>query len=303
MDDIIEKISRIIEIINRMQLRLDEILKLINIDLVCSYERVKHLIEISKGSAAQRTKEWYMRRNGCITASAVHDILKTGNNNSISKFVQEKCGRNFIFTNRYVEWGNKYEDIAVSIFERMYDVEIFDAPLLLHEVFPFFGASCDGFVLDHKNKKGYLIEIKCPYSRKPDGLIPNHYYEQPQMQSSVTYVKECAFFDCKLAEYNHIDKMIEDNNVPDCICKGWIINYTLLNDDGTCTNKFWNSKKYIIFGKLDPDTNNYSYDINELLQNEKDMLATFNKEMENVNYFFKNIHGWKLFKYIRDEQM
>lgn len=276
-------------------MRINEILRIIYIDILPSYDRVKHLIEISKGSAAQRTAEWYSRRNSCITASAVHDILKSNANSSINKFVQEKCGRNFFFTNKYVEWGNKYEDIAVAIFERMYDVEVFDAPLLLHEVFPFLGASCDGFVLDHKNKKGFLIEIKCPYSREPNGVIPDHYYEQPQMQSCVTYVDKCAFFDCKLSQYKTTSEMVNDNSA---ICMGFIINYTVFNEDGTCSNKYWNHRDNIIFKQ----SANYTADnVKEL---EMSTLEMFNEEMKknNVNYYFEDIHGWKLVNFIRDDQ-
>ena len=163
------------------------------------FDWLKYLINISKDEASQRTAEWYKQRNACITASAIHGILSNSKYKR-DKFILEKCGESQYFRSKYTDWGNQYEPVAVNVYEQLRNVKIYDAPLLTHMIYPFIGASSDGFVLDKNNKRGYLIEIKCPYSRIPNGKIPIHYWEQPQIQMEVCKIDKCIFFDCKFRE-------------------------------------------------------------------------------------------------------
>jgi hypothetical protein len=109
----------------------------------------------------------------------------------------------------------------------MYNVKVYNAPLLIHYIYPWVGASCDGFVLDEKNKNGYLIEIKCPLARQLSNEIPEHYISQPRTQMEVVKANRCDFFECKLEEYsNHFD-FINDTKT---LYKGIIIRYTFFHD-------------------------------------------------------------------------
>lgn len=301
--EIIIKRESILSTLNNIMLKL-----YCEYEMISSYDRVKQLIENSQGKSSQRTADWYAKRNSCITASAVHDLL-CGTDRALYKFIQEKCGMNTFFTNKYVEWGNKYEDIAVNIFEHMYDVQIYNAPLLLHEIYPFIGASCDGFVIDEKNKEGYLIEIKCPYSRVPHGSIPVHYYEQPQVQSNVTYVKKCAFFDCQLGEYLSEEEMWNDNN---SLYRGLIIKYTVFDNLGHGSTKYFYSKKLFKLEK-EKENENENLHTNDIklkcMELKKSVIEEFDifceneKKQNNCDIFLEEIHYWYLKSFVRDDQM
>lgn len=206
MEELFEKANTLIKEIEYLN---DEILNTIIRENYTSYSWVSYLVDISKGEAGQRTKEWYNQRNACITASAINGILSNSQYKK-EQIILEKCGKSNFFRSKYTDWGNQYEQVAVNIFEELRKVEIFDAPLLIHPIYPYIGASSDGFVLDHNNKEGYLIEIKCPYSRVPNGEIPIHYWEQPQTQMEVCKVDKCVFFDCQFEEINEEDYDLEN---------------------------------------------------------------------------------------------
>lgn len=215
---------------------IDQILEIINkiydlyLETVSSREHVEYLIEYSKTLAPQRTAEWYRRRGACITASDIPAILGTDKYKSAKKVLIEKCKPSKPWSNMYTRWGNKYEPVAAQIYEKMLNVKVYDAPLLIHPVYPFIGASCDGFVVDEINNDAWLIEIKSPFRRIPNGEIPTNYKDQPRTQMAVTKVNRCDFFDCKFeermseqfldAEYKgvifeyHCDHTFDENGYP-----------------------------------------------------------------------------------------
>lgn len=172
-------------------------------------EQVEYLIESSKGIASQRTEEWYKMRNACITASAMNSVLGPSDAKR-NKFIVEKCGKPAFFSNKFTEWGIQYEPVAVQVYEKIFNVKIHEAPLLIHPIYPYVGASCDGLVIDQAKQDGYLIEIKCPHSRVPNGEIPEHYWEQPQIQMEVCKTETCVFFDCKFEEYHNKEEFLAD---------------------------------------------------------------------------------------------
>lgn len=217
-ESILEEINLIIE---RILERYNYLLN-IYISLRSQKEQMEYIIEASKGVAAQRTKEWYKMRNACITASAINHVL--GSDSKRNKFITEKCGAPGFFGNMYTDWGVQYEPIATMLYEKIYNVKIYDAPLLIHPIYSYVGASCDGFVIDHDNNDGYLIEIKCPYSRAPNGEIPEHYWEQPQTQMEVCKMDTCVFFDCKFQEYTSKEEFLTDTS-DDYVERGFMVEY------------------------------------------------------------------------------
>lgn len=201
----------LLEDINKLKIRNDELLSILTFklnkiyDIIIethydSYTRIQHIIEISKKSAKQRTKEWYELRGGCITASDITQIL--GTPLAQKKVIEKKTEIFKPFTCRAIEWGNKYEQVAMKVYEKIYKVKIYEAPLLIHHIYPFIGASCDGFVVDEENKEGSIIEIKCPYSRQLNDKIPTNYLCQPKTQMEVTKINKCNFFECRFSEIN-----------------------------------------------------------------------------------------------------
>jgi len=250
------------------------------------YQIIKDIIESSKDAAPQRTAEWYKLRGTCITASDVGAFLGMDKYKSQKKVIEMKSSPvQASFSNKFTVWGNKYENIAASIYEKMFNVKIYEAPLLIHPVYPFLGASCDGFVVDENNKHGYIIEIKCPLPRQLGDCIPDHYISQPRTQMEVVKIDRCDFFECKLEEYpdQHSFEIDTESEY-----KGFIISYGFfhdLDDNGI-------SKQYFIYPDdiFDHNIEPYMQKVNEI------------PDASNVRPVFWKLSDYRNHTIIRDPQ-
>ena len=59
-----------------------------------------------------------------------------------------------------------------------------------------FGASPDGIT-----RNGIMIEIKSPYSRKVNGIVPSNYWVQMQLQLEVCNLEICHFVEIEASFY------------------------------------------------------------------------------------------------------
>ena len=154
----------------------------------------------------QKSKEWYEMRNGMLTASDWGTILGenhyVSNNNTV---LLNKCGDDNFVTNPAMEWGNKYEDVAVKVYEYRNNKTILEFGCLRHPFISFLGASPDGITPD-----GVMLEIKCPSSRKITGIPPSHYWCQVQGQLEVCELDRCDFIECSFKEYSE-EEYLNDN--------------------------------------------------------------------------------------------
>ena len=170
-------------------------------------EQVERLKKIPQPE--QRSPEWYEMRNGMISASDAGTVLlKTskygGDRYSI---IFKKCGAESKFASgAAIDWGIKYENVAKQIYELRNQIEVVEFGCIKHPTIDFLGASPDGITND-----GIMLEIKCPSSRVIDGIIPEGYYCQVQMQLEVCELDRCDFLECKLKEYTSEDDYINDN--------------------------------------------------------------------------------------------
>ena len=217
-----------IELVNKMR---DEIM----------YEKVCHLKTLFQPE--QRSPEWYILREEIFTASAdVCDICsfnsKSKYSGTLAKVIMKKCGEGPVFTgNKYTEWGQKYEDIACSIYEYRYNKTVWEYGLLRHPTITVLGASPDGISTD-----GIMLEIKCPSGRKIDGKIKMVYRVQMQVQMEVCDLDRCDFFECNLTEYRNYDEYKDDIYCPedlDCLNimpKTVDLNFIKLTNDRRTSN-------------------------------------------------------------------
>lgn len=205
--------ERLKEIIHKIEDNYDKMLELYIKMFENSRYRVDSLYLISKNQPAQRTIAWHRQRHTCVTASDISSALGNNKYKSARQVILEKCGHNKFTGNKYTMWGNRFEPVATMFYEHYRKVVIYEATLLIHPIYAFIGASCDGFVVDEKNKEGYLIEIKCPYTRMPSGIIPIHYWEQPQIQMEVSKIHKCIFLDCKFEEYQNEEDFFNDIDI------------------------------------------------------------------------------------------
>ena len=155
----------------------------------------------------QKSKEWYELRDTMLTASDWGTIL--GENhyvNSNDGVLLKKCGDtdNFVY-NDAMKWGNKYEQVAVIVYEHRNQTQVLEFGCLRHPFFYFLGASPDGITKD-----GVMLEIKCPSSREITGEPPSHYWCQVQGQLEVCELDRCDFLECRFKEYNNEQEYLED---------------------------------------------------------------------------------------------
>jgi putative phage-type endonuclease len=172
----------------------------------------------------QKTKEWFDYRFNRITASDMATAIDCNPYESVESFICKKCDPDFPFLdNDFVYHGKKYEQIATSLYEHLYNSKVTEFGCLPSEKYKFLGASPDGIgsksTLDYKfNKKlGYMLEIKCPYVRaiKNKGKIageicPFYYYCQVQQQLECCNLDFCDFIQCNLKEYKDRTAYLQD---------------------------------------------------------------------------------------------
>lgn len=174
-------------------------------DYVCytdsevEYLKSKILFLESIPQPEQRTKEWYEFRKNRLTASDFYyviDVTKSKTNDLILK----KCDFEIPYiSNNATSHGIKFEDLAIQIYETINKVKVLDFGCIPHPIIPYFGASPDGIISyesENKNYVGRMLEIKCPYSRKIDGVIKPEYYSQMQGQLEVCDLEYCDFLEC-----------------------------------------------------------------------------------------------------------
>jgi len=174
----------------------------------------------------QKTKAWFDYRFNRITASDMATALDCNPYESVESFICKKCDPNFPFLdNDFVFHGKKYEQIATSLYEHLYNSKVTEFGCLPSEKYKILGASPDGIgsksTLDYNfNKKlGYMLEIKCPYVRpiKNKGKIageicPFYYYCQVQQQLECCNLDYCDFIQCKIKEYADRDAYLKDTD-------------------------------------------------------------------------------------------
>lgn len=151
----------------------------------------------------QRSEEWYHFRNSMLTAS---DLYKAIGTEGIRRTLIIKKSKTEVQTfsggGDAIKHGIKYEDVAISIYEKMKKVKIFDYGCIKDKEFDIFGASPDGICGEGSGDLiGRMLEIKCPTSRQIiEGKVPDMYWKQIQGQLEVCKLWECDFFECKITE-------------------------------------------------------------------------------------------------------
>ncbi len=213
----------------------------------------------------QLSDEWHAIRKTIITATDVSTI--TGNNifqTERELFIKKisECK----IDNDAVKWGNTFEPIAKSYYEFKNKEKCYELGLVIHNKYPFLGASPDGILMS-----GKLIEIKCPITRQVDGTIPIQYWIQMQIQMEVCDMPVCDYIDCQF--YKCVNKDEYDTIITDT--------------KGTSDNIYWVMKKCII-KQVDRDTEWFKKTLHK--------ISTFHNYLSNYNgdipYQLRDWHTW-----------
>jgi len=222
----------------------------------------------------QKSKEWYEMRNTMLTASDWGTILHENHYCSPNQVLLKKCGDDAFYTNTAMQWGNKYESVAVQVYEYRNNVEILEFGCLKHPFISFLGASPDGITKD-----GIMLEIKCPTSRKI-GEIPSYYWCQVQGQLEVCELDRCDFLECLIKEYSNEDEYIKDNF-----------------DGNFKLNKFGNEKGLVAeYYKKNEKTFFFEYVPICIIENDLDEYKKIysNKYIDNSEIVFSSFYYWYL---------
>jgi putative phage-type endonuclease len=176
----------------------------IQIDVAPSLHRIS-TIEQPK----QKTREWYEKRYGMLTASNISKAL--GSDAQRNSLIYEKCKPlamehqyGSVNTESSMHWGVKYEPVSAAIYQHMFCLKLSDFGCIPHEKYPFIGASPDGIVCDPEHSRyGHMVEIKNIVNRDITGIPKEEYWIQMQVQLETCNLEYCDFVETRIKEYEN----------------------------------------------------------------------------------------------------
>jgi hypothetical protein len=164
----------------------------------------------------QRTPEWYAQMSTIISASELGNLFAAPRQRAtmvVSKTVPPVLRQQPLAVptdhSRAFDWGIRFEPVVKQIYEWKYGVTMKELGRLHHPTDPRCTASPDGLIYDcpKNERRGRLIEIKCPVTREITGVIPKDYYAQMQMQLHVTGLDICDFVEASFSSpYPRIER-------------------------------------------------------------------------------------------------
>ena len=147
----------------------------------------------------QRTPEWYDQIKNVLGASELYDIYAAPRTRAMlvmSKVnpPQRPTQSLAVHSSRMsaFDWGIRFEPVVKQIYTLKYNAIIKELGRLISAQNSRISASPDGLVYSGP-KQGRLLEIKCPVTREPDGIISKKYYHQMQSQLFVSGLSACDF--------------------------------------------------------------------------------------------------------------
>lgn len=193
-------------------------------------DKVKEILSIKLPE--QKSEEWFRQRKTRITSSVAASCLpkircivdpwknlykpdmdieynikdSCNNYESFYDFYKKKTAtKREFFGNIHTAWGNRYEDVITKYYEKKQCKHVNEIGLLPFRNNEFLAASPDGVCDD-----GTVLEIKCPRTRKIDGIPTLEYWIQMQFHLQATELFKCDFLECEIYEYSDINKWEDD---------------------------------------------------------------------------------------------
>lgn len=146
----------------------------------------------------QRTPEWFKFRQGRLTASELSYCIQ-GKAAIKKKIILQKLHPEAVpyISSAATTHGTMYEPVAQYMYEVLYNTTLHEFGCIPHLTVDWLAASPDGI-----SEEGVMVEIKCPYSRKPIGVPSLTYYTQIQAQLEVCDLHWCDFMECEIHTYD-----------------------------------------------------------------------------------------------------
>ena len=258
----------------------------------------------------QRSPEWYEFRRHILTASDLATSFDKGHFNSRNDLIMGKMNPKPFTSNPACEWGVKYEDVAIQLYERRNNAKDIEFGLVPHPTIKIFGASPDGIVADVCDDTGNtlltarMLEIKCPWKRKIiHGEVPWHYWAQIQGQLDTCDLDLCDFLQVQILEYKSRKAYWEDTETTEkgSVVSTWDINQEHTGspkyhfsdiglskeDEDKWTEQFFDEEKYTIHNITHWHVGTYScYTV-------KRDKPWFNSIIPEIYRFHEDLNDWK----------
>lgn len=229
----------------------------------------------------QRSPEWFKVRMDNITASAIHKVMHPELMDYYRE-IYEKCNTVVKQLNgAAVMHGVKYEDIALQIYIKRNNVNVLNFGCITHSTIKHVAASPDGicdFSPNNPNYTGRMIEIKCPYSRVINGIVPEHYLYQIQQQLEVCDLEYCDFLECRIEEFESSESLFEYRET--------VINHSFDEDDYGVIIEYFTS-----------DNDSLQYIYSPMGLTEEQMETWVNDEIKNPQIRLNKLSFWILTYY------
>ena len=156
-------------------------------------------------SIAQRDPEWIKQRWGRCTASNYGSIAGHNPYQSQRKLLSTLLWDTFK-GNKATEYGNKNESVCAKLYENFANVNATSAGSIMEHFYPgliicqnepWLAVSPDGLPCmkahDNSSQTRYLLEIKCPFTKKLYPHIPHYYFDQIQGIMAILKLPFCDF--------------------------------------------------------------------------------------------------------------
>lgn len=226
---------------------------------------------VAQNAGDQRSDEWFDTRQSMITASSAWKIIGSqANTNSLvwEKTGPQKTGHTSSNIESSTHWGEKYEPVAVLLYEKHTGHRVCQVGCVRHDEHKYIGASPDGIIVS----LGRGLEIKCVVSREITGVPTKAYWTQMQWQAEVMGLDAIDFWEGQFIEYADAEESAADgtfHNTADGKEKG--VMHQFHSSEGT----------YYIYASLDLDASEFDAWTTSVIQ-------------ENDNATWIQTRWWKL---------
>lgn len=157
----------------------------------------------------QKSEEWLNQRKGFLTSSDSGAAIGCNPYCSTDELLFKKCGIAKPFTgNIATRHGERYEDEAIDRYCSVVGAVNYEFGLIPYKDVPrenhrpeldFLAGSPDGIALPlnaTEETDAVLIEVKCPFRRKPkQGYCPEYYLPQVQLNMLICNLKVADFIE------------------------------------------------------------------------------------------------------------
>ena len=144
-------------------------------DDISNYRPFSATVKDPSRNLKQGSLDWFAERAKCdVTASEFSAAAGRNYFKSRSELVQDKLTNSHFDGNEATRWGQENELNAIKWFEGETGHRVSPTGLWHHPMYKNIGGSPDGLIYGADGTLDYIIEVKCPYSKRDFERLPNY---------------------------------------------------------------------------------------------------------------------------------